>query len=149
MHALPENIKLVARFMLLHLEHSPATHMPGYEHTSIAFHLPALLHNTGLTQTIIPASSIHCVRENNLLHIQVPTVGTFSIDPEKKELHTFIVPAAEIPADTTLPANLLKFGKQVSGFQETHNGLYKSREVHSINMPDPFPGSAFIDKNDF
>ncbi|SKA40953.1 hypothetical protein SAMN04488128_105305 [Chitinophaga eiseniae] len=99
MQHIPENIKVAARFILLALQRSLADHATQRQlHqglTILTYHLPAVLHNAGLTKTLIPASHIHCQLQNNLLGVDVPEVGTFLLDIQHASMITFTRPPEE------------------------------------------------------
>ncbi|QJB35825.1 hypothetical protein HF329_32780 [Chitinophaga oryzae] len=99
MQHIPENIKVAARFILLALQRSLADHAEQQQlHqglTILTYHLPAVLHNAGLTKTLIPASHIHCQLQNNLLGVDVQETGTFLLDIQHACMITFTRPAEE------------------------------------------------------
>nr|WP_295869558.1 hypothetical protein [uncultured Chitinophaga sp.] len=99
MQYIPENIKVAARFILLALQRSLADHAEQRQlHqglTILTYHLPAVLHNAGLTSTLLPASHIHCQLQNNLLAVDVQEVGTFLLDIQHACMITFTRPAEE------------------------------------------------------
>ncbi|MBC9914237.1 hypothetical protein [Chitinophaga varians] len=127
MEHIPENIKVVARFILLALQRTLADihmgeHLEQRDHqkwynesfltnantdiqfskaeqqrlnqglTAMAYHLPVVLHNAGLTKTLIPASHIYCQLQNNLLGVYVQEVGTFILDIQFGRMVTFMWP---------------------------------------------------------
>lgn len=135
MENIPENIRVAARFILLHLQRTFEEVQPGDDNgklevlnqglSTMAHHLPVILYNAGLTKTVIPASGIHCQLQNNLLGIHINDVGTFITDLEKGGLSTLMHPAAPEPAD--IPVNFIKKrkpAKHFSGVQEADEALF-------------------------
>lgn len=102
MQHIPENIKVAARFILQALQRSladPAEQQKFHQElTILTYHLPAILHNTGLTKTLIPASHINCQLQNNLLGVDVQEVGTFLLDIQHACMITFTRPTEEKPS---------------------------------------------------
>lgn len=127
MEHIPENIKVVARFILMALQRTLADirmqHLPEErnrrksqvkKHTdtgltsitqlnkglsTMALHLPVVLYNAGLIKTVVPASHICCQLQNNRLNVQIQDVGTFMLDIQQGNMVTFVRPG--LSADQT------------------------------------------------
>ncbi|RBL92125.1 hypothetical protein [Chitinophaga flava] len=109
MEHIPENIKVVARFILTGLQRALSDISQTEQQqlsqglTAISLHLPVILLNTGLTKTLIPASHIYCQLQHNLLGVYAQETGTFLLDITKGSM---IVSMRPTGTDThpTIPA---------------------------------------------
>ncbi|NML37666.1 hypothetical protein HHL17_10725 [Chitinophaga sp. G-6-1-13] len=173
MEHIPENIKVVARFILLALQRTLADihmskHLEERDHqkwynesfltnvntdialdkaeqqqlnqglTAMTYHLPVVLHNTGLTKTLIPASHIYCQLQNNLLGVYVQEVGTFILDIQYGRMVTFMWPTVAeaktqaAPATDSLSRYRLRTGPDVDGQINRDAGFLKDKAKDAI-----------------
>lgn len=173
MEHIPENIKVVARFILLALQRTLADIHMG-EHleqrdqqkwynesfltnagtdiqfskseqqklnqglTAMTYHLPVVLHNAGLTKTLIPASRIYCQLQNNLLGVYVQEVGTFILDIQYGRMLTFMWPAVveektpAAPATDSLSRYRLNTAPDVDGQINRDIGFLKDKAKDAV-----------------
>ncbi|PSL46635.1 hypothetical protein CLV51_103616 [Chitinophaga niastensis] len=56
----------------------------------LAWHMPTFLFNNGITDKLIPASSVHCILRDKLLGVDIDGIGTFILDIEYGTFHATI-----------------------------------------------------------
>lgn len=136
MEHIPENIKVVARFILTALQRALSDISQTEQQqlsqglTAMSLHLPVILLNSGLTKTLIPASHIYCQLQNNLLGVYAQETGTFLFDIAKGSMIALMRPTV---TDThpTIPArqrNMLPH-QHISSDGFIHNDIDAAPQV--------------------